>query len=236
MEHILFLDIETVPQQADPSLLDPEWNILWAKKAELLSKHRNGDEPDVLYQRAGIYAEFGKVICVSVGYFTKSPAQRQFRVTSFFSDSEVDVLKPFADLLNAHFGKRYRYLCAHNGQEFDFPYLCRRFLINQIPLPKGLEIMGAKPWDNTHLLDTMRMWSFGDFKHFTSLQTLTKAFGIPSPKDDISGADVYAVYHQHHDLPRIATYCQKDVVGLAHLYCRLTSREFVDNEHIQMPK
>jgi len=213
LQNILFLDIETVPQQPSyEEVKDERIKKLWDHKAERLKKS-DEDNAKSLYPRAGIYAEFGKVVCISVGFFNGGV----LRITSFYDHDEAKLLTDFARMLNRHFSENEHLLCAHNGKEFDFPYMARRMLINGIELPKLLDIAGKKPWEIKHL-DTMELWKFGDYKNYTSLDLLTAIFGIPSPKDDINGADVWRVYWQDNDLERIKTYCQKDVVSLAQLF------------------
>ena len=232
LEQILFLDIETVPQNADFDGLDRSWQELWEKKAKTL--RFNDEEETNPYDRAGIYAEFGKIICISVGFCFGDLEDPKMRIKSFFGDNEKELLEEFNNMLNEYFYKRYHFLCAHNGQEFDFPYICRRSLLNGLSLPKGLQIMGNKPWENKHLIDTMRLWAFGDFKSYTALNLLARAFNIPSPKDDISGADVRKVYYEDQDLDRIVTYCQKDVSTLANLFCAMTGKRIIDQESIEI--
>jgi uncharacterized protein YprB with RNaseH-like and TPR domain len=212
LENILFLDIETVPQKPSFDELDDRMKTLWEKKADKLKK-ADDDNATSLYPRAGIYAEFGKIICISVGFFNGN----ELRIKSYYGDDEEKLLGEFATLLNRFYSGNEHLLCAHNGKEFDFPYIARRMLINRIRLPEILDIAGRKPWEIKHL-DTMELWKFGDFKNYTSLDLLTAVFGIPSPKDDISGADVWKVYWQENNLERIKNYCQKDVISLARLY------------------
>lgn len=215
---ILFLDVETVPIAPDFESLPKTFQRLWEKKAANL---KNVEElsPAELFERAGIYAEFGKIVCVSAGFFHKEEDQLTFRVKSFYGDDEKLLLTDFAELLNEHFNSAAHYLCAHNGKEFDFPYLSRRMLINGMDMPYLLDNFGKKPWETT-LLDTMDLWKFGDYKSYTSLELLSAVFNIPTPKDDISGKDVGRVYWVDHDLERIATYCSKDVVTIARLYLK----------------
>lgn len=213
-ENILFLDIETVPQSPEYAELDEKMRKLWDRKAEYLKKN-DSDTPDVLYGRAGIYAEFGKVICVSVGLLKKE----EFRIKSFAGYDEQALLRDFAQLLEQHYSKPESTLCAHNGKEFDFPYLCRRMLVNGIKLPAILDNSGKKPWE-VGLLDTLELWKFGDFKNYTSLELLAALFNIPTPKDDIEGSQVAEVFYKLRDLPRIVTYCGKDVLTVAQLFLR----------------
>ncbi len=221
---ILFLDIETVPQQAEYTLLNESTRDLWNNKARYLIRDKEKETPESIYERAGIYAEFGKVICISCGYITKEGA---LKVKSFSGHDEAELLREFAQLLHKHFNTKEHVLCAHNGKEFDFPYLCRRMIIHEIPLPDILDLSGKKPWE-TALLDTMEMWRFGDFKSFTSLNLLAHVLGIPSPKDDIDGSMVGQVYWVENNLDRIVTYCVKDVVTLAKIFLRLNGSPVFD--------
>jgi hypothetical protein len=213
--HILFLDIETVPAMPSYSALSERMKHLWDKKAESLKRAEN-DTPESLYEKAGIFAEFGKIICISTGVITGGKAN----IKSFFGHDENELLKEFADYLRDLPSRGVRLLCAHNGKEFDFPWICRRMMINGIRIPDMMNIQGKKPWEIAHI-DTMELWKFGDFKNFTSLDLLTELFDIPTPKDDINGADVARVYYEEDDLIRIMQYCQKDVVALIQLLRRL---------------
>ncbi len=217
LEHILFLDVETVPEHATFDDLDPEKKELW----DLKTKYTRKDEfsPAEFYERAGIWAEFGKIICISVGFFTFKKGDRQFRVTSFFGD-EKKILADFSNLLNTHFNQPQHLLCAHNGKEFDFPYIARRMIINQIAIPAKLNLFGKKPWEIAHL-DTLELWKFGDYKNYTSLRLLTNVLGIPTPKDDIDGSEVAHTYYVLNDIDRIVTYCEKDTVAVAQIILRL---------------
>ena len=212
---ILFLDIETVPIVATFQDLPEKFKKLWEKKAEQLKRNDNEQTADKLFERAGIFAEFGKIVCISCGF----DSGNAFRLKSFYGDDEGILLNEFADLLNKYYDGNNYLLCAHNGKEFDFPYLCRRMLVNGVELPNILNITGKKPWEIRHL-DTMELWKFGDYKHFTSLDLLAAIFNINTPKDDIDGSQVAHVYYVEKDLERIAVYCQKDVLTIAQLLRR----------------
>jgi hypothetical protein len=232
LESILFLDIETVSQQPDFGSLSEEWKTLWNAKAEVLMRSREGETPESLYPRAAIHAEFGKIVCVSCGVIRGSGSSRRLVLKSFYSDDETRLLKEFADMLARWGSEPGRILCAHNGKEFDFPYLCRRMIINGIALPDLLQIAGRKPWEIPHL-DTMEMWKFGDFKSYTSLNLLACVLGIPTPKDDIDGSMVGGVYWIENDLKRIATYCEKDVLTTAQVFLRLVGEELISSDNVE---
>lgn len=219
LENILFLDIETVPEAADFRLLTEQAQDLFAAKTAYKRKADDLSAEDY-YDRAGIWAEFGKIVCISVGYLTTTTDGRQFRVRSFSGD-ENELLVEFKGLLDSHFSATQHKLCAHNGKEFDFPFIARRMLKHQLELPYTLQLMGKKPWEVPHL-DTLELWKFGDFKHYTSLKLLAHFFGIPSPKDDMDGSDVARVYYEEKDLGRIVRYCEKDVITLTQVYLKLT--------------
>jgi len=229
LEDILFLDIETVPEVSDFNQLDTDAQELYAAKTAYKRKE-DALSPEEYYDHAGIWAEFGKIVCISVGFVTTSTEGRQFRVRSF-SGEESDILTAFQQLLNTHFALPQHRLCAHNGKEFDFPFLARRMLKHQLELPYLLQLMGKKPWEVPHL-DTLELWKFGDFKHYTSLKLLAHFFGIPSPKDDIDGADVAGVYYKENDLERIVRYCEKDVVTLTQVFLKLTLQPKLKEDEI----
>lgn len=228
LEHILFLDIETVPEYEQYENLSEEMQYLWADK----TKYQRKEEftPEEFYDRAGIWAEFGKIVCISVGYFTYKGETRSFRVTSFHGD-EKQLLLDFKNLLETHFNRPNHLLCAHNGKEFDFPYIARRMLIHNIALPYKLNLFGKKPWEVPHL-DTLDLWKFGDYKHYTSLKLLTFILGIPSPKDDIDGSQVRDVYYKENDIDRIIIYCEKDTVAVAQIILKLRQEELLSEDEV----
>ena len=223
LEHILFLDIETVPQFADYDSLDNPTKLLWEAKTKYQRKETL--TPKEFYDRAGIWAEFGKIICISVGYFKQKEDPRKFRVTSFYGE-EVDILKDFKTLLETHFNKANHLLCAHNGKEFDFPYIARRMVILGIDLPEKLNLFGKKPWEVRHL-DTLELWKFGDYKTFTSLSLMAHVLGIPSPKNDISGEQVRDVFYKEKNIDRIVAYCEKDTVTVAQIILKLRNQDLL---------
>ena len=232
MNHILFLDIETVSQEANYELLSPEWKELWNKKAEALLKSREEENVQSIYNRAGIYAEFGRIICISCGVIQGYGDEKKIAVKSYFGHEEALLLHQFSDMLRKWSADGNKYVCAHNGKEFDFPYLCRRMIINNVPIPSILNTAGKKPWEVNHL-DTMELWKFGDFKSYTSLNLLAHTLGIPTPKDDIDGSMVGDVYWNEKNLERIAIYCQKDVVTAAQIYLRIQGESIIKPENIE---
>ncbi len=229
LNEILFLDIETVPLYPKFEMLSEKEKQLWTKKASRLISDNETSED--IYSKAGIYAEFGKIVCISTGFISEKDGTKEFRLKSFFGDDEKELLLAFAEMLNTHYNKDKYYLCAHNGKEFDYPYIARRMLLNGIKLPKILNISGLKPWEVKHL-DTMEMWKFGDYKSYTSLDLLTTIFNIPTPKDDIDGSQVYKVYYQENDLARIVKYCEKDVLAIAQLLLKYRNEKLLLNTEI----
>lgn len=232
LDNLLFLDIETVPQVYNFKDLDEKTAQLYLDKNKYLID-RDDLSPDEIYQRAGVFAEFGKIVCISVGYVKdRITGGKEIRLKSFSNDDEETLLIEFAELLNRYYNTPQHILCGHNAKEFDFPFLCRRMLVNGVNLPSILDIAGKKPWEINHL-DTMELWKFGDYKHYTSLSLLCHIFDIPTPKDDISGADVARVYYEENDLKRITQYCEKDVVALIQLFLRFRNEGLVKSEHIE---
>jgi hypothetical protein len=227
LERVLFLDIETVPQTYVYQDLDEKTQELFNQKTRFSQNDEKSFE--ALYnERGSILSEFGKIICISIGLVTKdSLGARKIRLKSFAHDDEETLLLQFKKLLD----ERDYILCGHNSKEFDIPYICRRLLINGISLPNTLDIAGKKPWEINHL-DTLELWKFGDYKAFTSLALLCHVFNIPTPKDDISGADVARVYYEENDLNRIRQYCEKDVVALIQLFMRMKGDSLIAEENI----
>jgi 3'-5' exonuclease len=233
IQNILFLDIETVSQYPSFEGIPDEWKQLWSKKAEFLIKDKALESPEKIYGRAGLYAEFGKIICISCGIISGRGEERKLSIKSFSGDDEISVLQDFSDMLNKWATDQNKLLCAHNGKEFDFPYLCRRLIINGLRVPPSLQIAGKKPWEIQHL-DTVELWKFGDYKSYISLHLLALSLGIPTPKDDIDGSMVGEVYWRFQDLPRIVTYCQKDVITVAQIYLRMHGMALIGTESIEI--
>lgn len=220
LRDILFLDIETVASTDDYNALDERTKNLWARKANYLKRDKEQPDEAVFHEKAGIFAEFGKIICIAVGKFVDTESgELGLKMKAYYGDDEAALLCEFKSMLEKMDPVTVK-LCAHNGKEFDYPYLCRRMLVNGIPLPAALNIMGRKSWDVQHL-DTLEMWKFGDYKHYTSLDLLACIFNIPSSKDGIDGSMVNAVYYKEKDLVRIKDYCLKDVVVMAKLFLKL---------------
>jgi len=230
-EDILFLDIETVPRWKTHADMPEHFSALWSDKM-VYATEKEGKTAEELFDRAGIYAEFGKIICITVGIVVMREGKTILRLKSFASDNEKELLEDFGKLLMHKFSRPEHYLCAHNGKEFDFPYIARRMLVNGIKLPQPLDLAGRKPWEVKHL-DTLELWKFGDYKHYTSLNLLAALFDIPTPKDDIKGSDVAHVYWQEQNLKRIVTYCEKDVVTIVQLYMRYTRCALIEDDQIE---
>jgi DNA polymerase elongation subunit (family B) len=221
LRDILFLDIETVAITDNFQSLDERLKVQWSRKASFLKRDENQTDEALFHERAGIYAEFGKIICICVGkFFDKENGSLGLKTKAFFSHDEKALLQDFKTMLEK-LGDSAR-LCAHNGKEFDFPYLCRRMLVNGISLPNALNLAGKKSWQVEHL-DTLELWKFGDYKHYTSLDLLAAIFNIPSSKSDIDGSKVNTVYYKQGDLEKIKNYCLADVAVLAQLYLKMKS-------------
>lgn len=231
LSKILFLDIETVPQFRSYNELNERIKKLWDVKANKIQKAEypgeNEKTPEEIYEKAGIYAEFGKIICISTGFIHDG----KFRIKSFYGKDERKLLIDFTEMLNNHFNTSLHFLCAHNGKEFDYPYISRRILINELKLPNLLNIAGKKPWEIMHL-DTMDLWKFGDYKSYTSLDLLTAIFNIPTPKNDIDGSQVRKVFYEDDDLERIAKYCQQDTLAVAQIFLKYRGEATISEENI----
>ena len=228
-EDIFFLDIETVPAVSSYGTLDPSFQALWEKKSK---QFRSDDQSAAdVYDRAGIYAEFGKIICISVGLI-KEKDPFTFRIKSFYGDDEKSLLSDFSAMLSKFTRNRETLLCAHNGKEFDYPYIARRMIINGMIIPEILDNAGKKPWE-VKLLDTMDLWKFGDYKNYTSLDLLTSVLGIPTPKDDIDGSMVAGIYYEEHDITRIVRYCEKDVLAVAQVLLRFMNLPKIESDRIE---
>ncbi len=232
LENALVFDIETVPGHKTWDEVPTDLQPLWARKAKQLKIPEEISPAESFVDQAGIYAEFGKVVCISVGFFTRTEGGKyNLRVTSFYGDDERTLLQEFGQLLSKHFNTANHFLVGHNINEFDIPYVCRRMIVHGLELPDLIDIAGKKPWEVKHI-DTMQYWKFGDYKSYTSLKLLAAILGIPTPKDDIDGSDVARVYWQDHDLPRIVTYCQKDVVTTARLLQRYKGLPTLTDEDV----
>lgn len=238
LDKILFLDIETVPQTESLKLLSPEMQHLWEDKfntIKLRMPEKYAPETTAVdgYQNgAGIYSEFAKIVCISVGIIYFKNSEKHLRVKSFAGDDEKLLLANFANMASRFLTTPLHYICGHNIKEFDIPFICRRMLINEIVIPSALDVTGKKPWE-TSFIDTLEMWKFGDFKNYTSLKLLTAIFNIPTPKDDIDGSEVANVYYKENDVKRISIYCEKDVIATTRLYLRLNNYDTINDEQIE---
>jgi len=230
VEDVLFLDIETVPGSPSWEILDPVFQKLWEKKSK---QFRTPEQAATdVYERAGIYSEFGMIICISVGLI-KERNPFSFRLKSFYGDNEKVLLSEFSDMLSKFCRSHPEaLLCAHNGKEFDYPYIARRMIINGLIIPEILDNAGKKPWE-IKLLDTMDLWKFGDYKNYTSLDLLTSILGIPTPKDDIDGSMVAGIYYGENDLKRIVRYCEKDVLAIGQVLLRFKNLPGISNDKIE---
>lgn len=222
LHRILFLDIETVPAVSKFENLSVSDQLRFERKTRY--QRKDGSTAAEYYSNAGIWAEFGRIICISTAEVILKGKSREIRLKSFYGEDERQLLLDFKSLIDLRFNTENHVLCAHNGKEFDFPYLARRMIINSIPLPEILDLMGKKPWQVRHI-DTMELWKFGDYKHYTSLDLLTSVLGIVSPKDDVNGKDIKDLFYQGGNLERIVRYCEKDTVAVVQVYLKLTGLE-----------
>lgn len=231
LKNILFLDLETVAAKPSLDQMDERFQALWEKKVKNLKTESTPAESFV--DRAAIYSEFGRILVIGVGFFVETKEGLVFRCKSLANENEKQLLTEFSELLSQISSRDAWRLCAHNGKEFDFPYLCRRMIIHSVPLPKLLQVMGKKPWE-TPLIDTMEMWKFGDFKAYTSLDLMAACLGVATSKEDIDGSQVGKVYFETGDVERISRYCRKDVAVMAQVYMRLMGLGFLHEDQIQM--
>lgn len=240
LSRILFIDIETVPESANFEDIDDKKQFLWRKKVKSSNWYKNNyeDESESIAQsfcdKAGIYAEFSKVICISLGYFVMKGNDIGFlKVKSFYSNKESDVLLSISNVLSEHYNNPDNdHLCGHNIKEFDVPFLCRRLLINRLPLPKLIDVAGAKPWQTAQLIDTLQLWKFGDYKNYTSLDLIASALGLPSPKTEMNGSEVRDEYYENHDLDKIVRYCEQDVFTTARVFLALNALPDLSDEQL----
>ena len=237
LDKILFFDIETAPVVHHYDELSEEMQHLWTEKFQKLSvaqpqRYQEYADATAAWQQAAIYAEFGRIVCISVGFCYMNDGEWHLRTKSFCGTDERQILVEFLELLGRFMLTPYHNLCGHNIKEFDVPYVCRRALINGLPLPDCLQIGGKKPWE-VHFIDTLEMWKFGDYKSYTSLKTLTALFGIPTPKDDIDGSEVGRVYYEEQNIDRISVYCQKDVVATTQVFLRLMGEKTIPTGNIE---
>jgi len=234
-ENLLFIDIETVSEKATYQNLTENWQELWTEKTQRILPSEN-TAAEFYEQRAGVMAEFAKVICISIGYFKYEGEVMQLRIKSFYADEEKKVLQDFIATLNQMEIQNNKWCFAgHNIKEFDIPFLCRRLLINGMPIPEYIDFQNMKPWE-TNSIDTFQYWRFGDYKNYTSLKLLAAALGIASPKDDIDGSQVGEVYWKENDLQRIVTYCQKDIITTANILLRFKNMPLIEHNNVVFVK
>lgn len=228
-EKVMYIDIETVPEHASFEDLDEKMKELWEVKSAKTTREEISPADD--YGRAGIYAEFGKIVCISAGVIKPEDGGRTLRVKSFYGEDEEKLLTEFSAALKNFTSNPGTNICGHNVKEFDFPYIARRLIVNNLPLPSVLDVAGKKPWE-VNFIDTLDLWKFGDYKHYTSLSLLTHILGIPTPKDDIDGSQVASVFYEENDVERIARYCEKDVLATTQLFLRLKGEPLLDPEKV----
>ena len=234
LKNTLVLDIETVSSFEKYEDLDKRMQNFWEKKSRNIKNEDELPVEKLYFDRAAIYAEFGKIVTIAVGIYQEIDNEKWgLRVKAFYGDDEKEILGHFKSLLNEKFDQSKLRLCGHNGKEFDFPYLCRRMLVNDIPLPEVLNISGKKPWEVNHV-DTLELWKFGDRKNYTSLDLLSSIFGISPSNENMDGSMVNHVYYEEKDTEKIAEYCMRDVVVTASLYLKMNSLESIMEENVVM--
>lgn len=232
LKQILFLDIETVSQRATYDELTESQQQLWDKKAKFF-RSEDKSSSELYEEKAAIFAEFGRIITIGLGYFHfDKDDEPTFKTKAFYFKDEKKILTEFKTFIKSKFTEKTLVLCAHNGKEFDFPYISRRMIINGIELPQSLDLSGKKPWEVPHQ-DTMEMWKFGDYKNFTSLDLLANVLDVPSSKTDMDGSMVHGVYYKENNLDKIVKYCLQDVVVCTQVYMKLSGLPYLSEEQIQ---
>lgn len=230
LQHLLFIDIETIAQHEEHNQLSERLKPLWEKKVQYYLDKEGYSVEESYIDKAAIFAEFGKVISIGLGYFSIENNEQVFRVKALSNHSEKELLEEFLSVLSK-FKQNQVVLCGHNIKEFDIPFLCRRLLVNQLQVPPALNVSGKKPWE-VNFIDTMHLWRFGDYKHFTSLETLAAIFDVPTSKDGIDGSKVYQAYYKENGLEKITEYCKRDVVVTMQVYLRLQSLPILSDQQI----
>jgi len=229
LRDIIFLDIETIAAVEKHEQLPDRFKTQWARKASFFKRNENQTDGDLFEERAGIYAEFGMIIVIAIGKFVDSEdGKMAFKTKTFAGHDEKKLLEEFKSVIEKTDPTKTK-LCAHNGKEFDFPYISRRMLVNGVTLPALLNLSGTKKWEVPHL-DTMEMWKFGDYKHYTSLDLLLALFDIPSSKGQMDGSMVNEVYYREKDLPKITEYCIADVLAIGQLYLKMKGVPLTDEQ------
>jgi uncharacterized protein YprB with RNaseH-like and TPR domain len=231
LENILFLDIETVPVRESFDDLSTNMKKLWETRSA--SFRTEGEEASGVWPKAGLYAEFGRIVCISAGIFSRLAKPRRFRIKSFYAEDEKEILSEFGELVESFRKPGELKLCAHNGKAFDFPFLARRFVVGGLKLPRVLDIAGKKPWE-LDFIDTLELWKFGEFRHYASLALLAEVLGVSNPKDDLDGSQVAEVYYREKDLERIVRYCEKDVLAVAQVLLRLSGEALIPEENVEI--
>jgi hypothetical protein len=230
-ENLLLIDIETVPMVKSYDQMSEKMQRLWDKKS-LLIDNQNPKTDETFAEKAGIYAEFGKIICIGLGYFVKSKSAYTLKIKTLANHDEKVILEDFKVVCNKFFKAPLKQFCGHNIREFDIPYICRRTFINQMSLPDIIaDLQNKKPWENP-MLDTLQFWKFGEYKNFTSVDLLSTVLQIESPKGDIDGSDVARVYWQENDLERIVNYCNRDIVTVGQILMRLNGMNLLNEDEL----
>jgi hypothetical protein len=234
LEQLMVLDIETVSAAASFHELSPAWQELWVEKYSKTAAASLSAE-ESYSQRAAIMAEFGKIICISTGFFHNEPGKGHcLRLKTWVGEDEKQLLNQFVEICDRFAARQPAFFFAgHNIKEFDIPYLCRRMMHHHIPLPQYLQLHGKKPWE-TQMLDTLELWKFGDYKSYTSLKLLCASLDIPTSKDDIDGSKVGQVFYVERNMQKIADYCGKDVVAVAQILLRFSNLPLLLPENIAL--
>lgn len=232
-KNILFIDIETASGVNTYTTLTENMQKLWLRKARSLMNPLQKPLEDLYFERAALFPEFGRIISIGMGFlFYNKNKELSLKVKTISNKNEKDLLLEFNQFIESTYPSKELSLVAHNGKEFDFPYLCKRMLVHQLVIPKALQLQGKKPWEVVHQ-DTIEWWRFGDKKGYVSLELLAEIMGIGNVKTDLSGDKVNYTFYIEKDLEKIKKYCAEDVITLAQLFLRFNFIDYIQEKNIQ---
>jgi len=211
IEDILFFDVETA---AATNNFDENHELYDAWAYDHLRNVEDSSELIELYNKtAPLYAEYGRIVTISIGAVRGG----ELIIKSFSNEDEKVLLEEFNDSISK-FANNKTWLCGHNILDFDMPYIMRRCMANGVQLHLLFDTAHLKPWE-TSVFDTALLWKGTAWKK-QSLASVIAALGLPSPKDDISGADVSRVFYEG-GIDKIVSYCEKDVFATVNLFRKL---------------
>ena len=211
---LLFVDIETVGVDEDLDSLhhtNPKLSKVWEETGWDYFKRKYSEDSELssnqmFVKRAALLPEFGKIVCISVGFIVPSG---ETKLDSFYGD-EKNILISTSELLN-RVDKLGFVICGHNVKNFDLPYIAKRMLINNIPVPKILPNYTIKPWES-RVLDTKEVWGFNSFGGLSSLNLVCTSLGLETSKEgEVNGSNMHKYYYDSNNIEKIKNYCEEDV-------------------------